>query len=320
MSDFKDVTTDQAFTKKTLYGRDGEMTYSGALSFLRRKYTKELEGADIAVSGIPFDAATSFRPGARFGPKAIREASVQLAELLAYPDGIDPFKTLAVIDYGDCELDYGFHSNVVSQIEAHAKTILDSGTEMLTFGGDHFITYPLLRAHAEKFGPIALVHFDAHTDTWPDEDGRLDHGTMFSRAIKEDLVDTKHSIQVGIRTHNSNTKGVTILDSPWVHKNGVDKVIKKIIEVVKDRPTYLTFDIDGLDPAYAPGTGTPVAGGLTSAQALAIIRGLDGLNFIGADVVEVAPAYDHSEITAIAAATIAHDYLVIRAKQKMSDK
>jgi len=320
MSDFKDVTTDQAFTKKSLYGRDGEMTYSGALSFLRRKYTKELEGADIAVSGIPFDAATSFRPGARFGPKAIREASVQLAELLAYPDGIDPFKTLAVIDYGDCELDYGFHSNVVSQIEAHAKTILDSGTEMLTFGGDHFITYPLLRAHAEKFGPIALVHFDAHTDTWPDEDGRLDHGTMFSRAIKEDLVDTKHSIQVGIRTHNSNTKGVTILDSPWVHKNGVDKVIKKIIEVVKDRPTYLTFDIDGLDPAYAPGTGTPVAGGLTSAQALAIIRGLDGLNFIGADVVEVAPAYDHSEITAIAAATIAHDYLVIRAKQKMSDK
>ena len=320
MSDFKDVTTDQAFTKKTLYGRDGEMTYSGALSFLRRKYTKELEGVDIAVSGIPFDAATSFRPGARFGPKAIREASVQLAELLAYPDGIDPFKTLAVTDYGDCELDYGFHSNVVSQIEAHAKTILDSGTEMLTFGGDHFITYPLLRAHAEKFGPIALVHFDAHTDTWPDEDGRLDHGTMFSRAIKEDLIDTKHSIQVGIRTHNSNTKGVTILDSPWVHKNGVDKVIKKIIEVVKDRPTYLTFDIDGLDPAYAPGTGTPVAGGLTSAQALAIIRGLDGLNFIGADVVEVAPAYDHSEITAIAAATIAHDYLVIRAKQKMSDK
>jgi len=273
MSDFKDVTTDQAFTKNTLYGRDGEMTYGGALSFLRRKYTKNLEGVDIAVSGIPFDAATSFRPGARFGPKAIREASVQLAELLAYPDGIDPFKTLAVIDYGDCELDYGFHSNVVSQIEAHAKTILDSGTEMLTFGGDHFITYPLLRAHAEKFGQIALVHFDAHTDTWPDEDGRLDHGTMFSRAIKEDLIDTKHSIQVGIRTHNSNTKGVTILDAPWVHKNGVDKVIKKIIEVVKDRPAYLTFDIDGLDPAYAPGTGTPVAGGLTSAQALAIIRG-----------------------------------------------
>ena len=189
---------------------------------------------------------------------------------------------------------------------------------MLTFGGDHFVTYPLLRAHAQKYGPIALVHFDAHTDTWPDEDGRLDHGTMFSRAIKEDLIDIKHSIQVGIRTHNGNTKGVKILDAPWVHKHGNDKVVNKIIEVVKDRPAYLTFDIDCLDPAYAPGTGTPVSGGLTSVQALSIVRELGGLNFIGADVVEVAPAYDHSEITAIAAATIAHDYLVLRAKAKKS--
>ncbi|MGB0545526.1 MAG: agmatinase [Candidatus Pseudothioglobus sp.] len=316
IDDFEDMKTDQAFTKKSLYGRANEMTYGGALSFLRRKYTKDLTGVDIAVSGIPYDAATSFRPGARFGPKAIREASVQLAELLAFPDGIDPFKTLAVTDYGDCELDYGFHGNIVSEIESHAKTILDSGAEMLTFGGDHFVTYPLLRAYAEKYGPIALVHFDAHTDTWPDEDGRLDHGTMFSRAIKENLIDTEHSIQIGIRTHNSNTK----LDAPWVHENGINKVINKIIDVVKDRPAYMTFDIDGLDPAYAPGTGTPVSGGLTSAQALGIIRGLEKINFIGADVVEVAPAYDHADITAIAAATIAHDYLVLRAKQKKNEK
>jgi len=320
IDDFEDMKTDQAFTKKSLYGRANEMTYGGALSFLRRKYTKDLTGVDIAVSGIPYDAATSFRPGARFGPKAIREASVQLAELLAFPDGIDPFKTLAVTDYGDCELDYGFHGNIVSEIQNHAKTILDSGAEMLTFGGDHFVTYPLLRAHAEKHGPIALVHFDAHTDTWPDEDGRLDHGTMFSRAIKENLIDTKNSIQIGIRTHNSNTKGVKILDAPWVHENGIDKVINQIIDVVKDRPAYLTFDIDVLDPAYAPGTGTPVSGGLTSAQALGIIRGLEKVKFIGADVVEVAPAYDHAEITAIAAATIAHDYLVLRAKQKNNEK
>ena len=320
IDDFEDMKTDQAFTKKSLYGRANEMTYGGALSFLRRKYTKDLKGVDIAVSGIPYDAATSFRPGARFGPKAIREASVQLAELLAFPDGIDPFKMLAVSDYGDCELDYGFHGNIVSEIENHAKTILDAGVEMLTFGGDHFVTYPLLRAHAEKHGPIALVHFDAHTDTWPDEDGRLDHGTMFSRAIKENLIDTEHSIQIGIRTHNSNTKGVKILDAPWVHENGVKEVIAKIIETVKDRPAYLTFDIDGLDPAYAPGTGTPVAGGLTSAQALGIIRGLESINFIGADVVEVAPAYDHADITAIVAATIAHDYLVIRAKQKRNQE
>ncbi|MFL2459059.1 MAG: agmatinase, partial [Candidatus Pseudothioglobus sp.] len=249
IDDFEEMKTDQAFTKKSLYSRANEMTYGGALSFLRRKYTKDLTGVDIAVSGIPYDAATSFRPGARFGPKAIREASVQLAELLAFPDGIDPFKTLAVTDYGDCELDYGFHGNIVSEIENHAKIILDSGAEMLTFGGDHFVTYPLLRAHAVKHGPIALVHFDAHTDTWPDEDGRLDHGTMFSRAIKENLIDTEHSIQIGIRTHNSNTKGVKILDAPWVHENGVKEVIAKIIETVKDRPAYLTFDIDGLDPA-----------------------------------------------------------------------
>jgi agmatinase len=153
------------FNKSSLYDCDEEMTYGGALSFMRHKYTKELKGVDIAVSSIPFNAATSFRPGVRFGPKAIREASVQLAELLAFPNGIDPFNTLAVIDYGDCPPDCGYPSEVVNQIEAHAKTILDSGNEMLTFGGDHFITYPLLRAHYEKHGPgpIALVHFDAHT-------------------------------------------------------------------------------------------------------------------------------------------------------------
>jgi len=315
MSDFEDTTTDQAFKKEGIYGREGEMTYSGALSFLRRKYTKNLQGVDIAVSGIPFDAATSYRPGARFGPKAIREASVQLAELLAFPDGIEPFKALAVIDYGDCSLDYGTPTDAVEQIQNHAKIILDSGSEMLTFGGDHFVTYPLLRAHYEKHGPMALVHFDAHTDTWPDEDGRLDHGTMFTRAIKEGLIDPKHSIQIGIRTHNSNTRGITILNAPWVHENGTKAVTDKILEVVGKHKAYLTFDIDCLDPAFAPGTGTPVSGGLSSAQALAILRSLGGLNFIGADVVEVAPAYDHADITAIAAATIAHDYLVLRAKQ-----
>jgi len=317
MSDFEDTTTDQAFKKEGIYGREGEMTYSGALSFLRRKYTKNLQGVDIAVSGIPFDAATSYRPGARFGPKAIREASVQLAELLAFPDGIEPFKALAVIDYGDCSLDYGTPTDAVEQIQNHAKIILDSGSEMLTFGGDHFVTYPLLRAHYEKHGPMALVHFDAHTDTWPDEDGRLDHGTMFTRAIKEGLIDPKHSIQIGIRTHNSNTRGITILNAPWVHENGTKAVTDKILEVVGKHKAYLTFDIDCLDPAFAPGTGTPVSGGLSSAQALAILRSLGGLNFIGADVVEVAPAYDHADITAIAAATIAHDYLVLKAKQRI---
>jgi len=206
----------------------------------------------------------------------------------------------------------------VAQIEQHALDILNTGTGMLTFGGDHFVTYPLLRAHAKLHGPLALVHFDAHTDTWDDEEGRLDHGTMFSRAVKEGLIDVEHSIQIGIRTHNDNTRGIEILDAPWIHEQRAQTVIDRVLQRVGDRSAYLTFDIDCLDPAFAPGTGTPVAGGLSSAQALAILRGLDSLNFIGADVVEVAPAYDHSQITAIAAATVAHDYLVMMAKKKSS--
>ena len=313
------VQTDQAFRKTSLYGREAEMTYSGALSFMRRKYTRDLTGVDIAVSGIPFDAATSFRPGARFGPAAIRAASTQLSELLAYPSGIDPFETLAVIDYGDCTLDYGYPNDVVSQIEAHADKILKTGTGMLTFGGDHFITYPLLRAHASQHGPLALVHFDAHTDTWEDEEGRLDHGTMFARALNDGLIDADHSVQIGIRTHNDDCRGIRILDAPWVHSHDHQTVLEQVLGTVGDKAAYLTFDIDCLDPAFAPGTGTPVAGGLSSAQALAILRGLGDINFVGADVVEVAPAYDHAEITAIAAATVAHDYLVIMAQKKSSE-
>ena len=308
--------TDQAFRRTSSLGRESEMTYSGALSFMRRKYSRDLTGVDIAISGVPFDAATSFRPGARFGPAAVRAASTQLSELLAFPAGIDPFDKLAVIDYGDCTLDYGFPGNVVEQVEAHALEILASGAGMLTFGGDHFITYPLLKAHAKHHGPMALVHFDAHTDTWDDEDGRLDHGTMFTRALKEGLIDADSSVQIGIRTHNEDTRGVRVLDAPWVHENTAQTIIEQIRETVGDTPAYLTFDIDCLDPAFAPGTGTPVVGGLSSAQALAILRGLGCLNFIGADVVEVAPAYDHADITAIAAATIAHDYLVLMAQKK----
>lgn len=308
--------TDQAFRSESLLGRSPEMTYSGALSFMRRKYSRDLNAVDIAVSGIPFDAATSFRPGARFGPAAIRAASTQLAELQAFPDGSDPFDALAVVDYGDCTLDYGFPGKIVAQIEQHALDILGTGTSMLTFGGDHFVTYPLLRAHVKHHGPLALVHFDAHTDTWDDEEGRLDHGTMFSRAVKEGLIDVDHSIQIGIRTHNDDTRGIEILDAPWVHEQSAKTVIQRVLNRVGDKSAYLTFDIDCLDPAFAPGTGTPVVGGLSSAQALAILRGLGSLNFIGADVVEVAPAYDHSQITAIAAATVAHDYLVMMANKQ----
>lgn len=289
------------------------MTYGGALSFLRRRYTRDLEGADVVVSGIPFDAATSNRSGARGGPRAIRAASTGLAELGSFPFGFDPLTVLNVVDYGDCFLDFGYPQHVVEAVEAHADEILASGATMLTFGGDHFVTYPLLRAHAKVHGPLSLVHFDAHSDTWPDDGERLDHGSMFLRAAREGLIDPERSIQVGIRTDNELTHGFTIVTSPWIHQNGVEATVEHICRVVGDNKAYFTFDIDCLDPAFAPGTGTPVAGGLSTAQALGLIRALTAIDFVGADVVEVAPSYDHAEVTALAAATVAYDFLCLLA-------
>jgi agmatinase len=313
--DMSEPAGDQAFRAEDLYGRQIEMNYGGALSFLRRRYTRELGAAEVVVSGIPFDAATSNRPGARFGPRAIRQASTQLAELPAFPWGFDPFDHLAVADYGDCFLDFGHPKAIVATVEAHAAKILASGASMLTFGGDHIVVYPLLRAHAAAHGPLALLQFDAHPDTWPDDPGRLDHGSMLTRAIDEGIIDPERSVQVGIRTH-STPRGFTVLDAPWVHRHGPEAVLARIGEVIGDAKVYLTFDIDCLDPAFAPGTGTPVAGGLATAQALAIVRGLGDCNLVGMDIVEVAPAYDHAEITAIAAATFGHDYLCLLAERK----
>ncbi|MGI9504738.1 MAG: arginase family protein, partial [Geminicoccaceae bacterium] len=211
---------DQAFRTSELRGRWPEMTYGGALSFLRRRYSRELDGVDVAVSGVPYDAAVTFRPGCRLGPQAIRAASVQLAELKAFPFGFDPFEHLAVVDYGDCFLDPHHPETVPAAIETHADAILASETKMLTFGGDHFVAYPLIKAHAKRFGPIALLQFDAHCDTWPDDGMSLDHGTMFARAAAEGVIDVAKSTQVGLRTYNDSDHGFEILTSPWVHRNG----------------------------------------------------------------------------------------------------
>ena len=307
---------DQAFRKDALLGRTAEMTYAGALSFLRRRYSRDLTGADVVVSGIPFDGAVTYRPGARLGPRAIRAASVQLAELKAFPFGFDPFDTLAVVDMGDCFIDPHHPETVVETITGHIAAIVAAGAMPLSLGGDHFVTYPILRAIAKAHGPVALLHFDAHCDTWDDDGERFDHGSMFLRAKNEGLIDTAHSVQVGIRTHNDSDHGFEILTAPWVHRHGIDATVAAVRERIGDGPVYLTFDIDCLDPAFAPGTGTPVAGGLSSAEALGIVRGMSGLNLVGADVVEVSPAYDISEITAIAAATIAHDILCLVAAKK----
>ncbi len=314
------IPGDQAFTRDQLLGRDHEATYAGALSFLRRKYTRDLTGVDVAVTGIPLDLATTFRPGARFGPAAVRAGSVQLADLPAFPFGFDPFDRLAVIDYGDCYFDHGTPGDIPDLITNHIKTILDAGAATLCLGGDHFLTYPVLRAYAEKFGPLSLVHFDAHSDTWPDDGEPMNHGTMFTRAVDQGLVDPERSVQVGIRTWNDDDMKFNILDAPWIHENGTAASAERIAEIVGPHKAYLTFDIDCLDPAFAPGTGTPVAGGLSSHQALAILHGLGDIDWVGMDVVEVAPAYDHAEITAIAAATIAHDWLCLLAAKRPERK
>ncbi len=319
---------DQAFRAQSPNERWHEMTYGGALSFLRRKYSRDLSGVDVAVSGVPYDCAVTYRPGARLGPRAIRQASVQLAELKAFPFGFDPFDTLSVIDYGDCHLDPHHPQSIIETITDHADRIISTDTKMLTFGGDHFVAYPLIKAHAKKYGPVALIQFDAHCDTWPDEgpdkglDETLvsgqafDHGTMFARGVDEGIIDVSKSSQVGLRTYNDNDYGFEILSAPWVHRNGIDATLKIITERAGDAPVYISFDIDCLDPAFAPGTGTPVAGGLASWQVLELMRGLGDLNLVGMDLVEVSPPYDHAEITALAAAHIAHDWLCLLAAKK----
>jgi agmatinase len=265
---------------------------------------------------VPLDLATTNRPGARFGPAGIRAASAQLSwHGAAWPWGFDPFAHLAVIDYGDCRFDHGKPEALVATIEAHARTILDAGASLLTLGGDHFITYPLLRAHHAVHGPLSLIHFDAHSDSWREDDRRLDHGTMFFHAAAEGLVDPARSVQVGIRTHNEETHGFTILDAGWVHEKGVAATVAEIARVVGGNKAYLTFDIDCLDPSFAPGTGTPVCGGLSTAQALGILRGLAPLDLVAMDLVEVAPVYDSAEITALAGATLALEYLCMLASK-----
>jgi agmatinase len=310
---------DFALTRDSLHGTTNEPTYAGVLSFMRRKYTRDLTGVDLVVTGVPLDTATTNRPGTRFGPRGIRAASAGIAWMRPYNTTVDPFDKLAVIDYGDCFFDHGLPALIPGAIEAHATAIIEAGPGLLTLGGDHFIAWPLLKAHAKKFGkPLSLLHFDAHSDTWADEEGRVDHGTMFWHAVKEGLVDPQHSVQIGLRTTNDDTLGFNILDAPWVHQHGIEAVIAETRKHLGERPVYLSFDIDCLDPSYAPGTGTPVCGGLTSHQAIAILRGLLGINLVGMDIVEVAPQYDVGEITSLAGATLAMEMINLYAHRPVA--
>lgn len=299
-----------------LRGGAQEPTYGGVLSFMRRRYSRDLAGADVVVWGIPFDQATSNRPGARFGPQAIRRASAMFDGDPQYPFGIDPFEHLTVIDYGDCSFDYARPTEIPAAIRTQAAAILAAGAHLVSLGGDHFVTFPLIEAHAVCHGPLGLVQFDAHQDTWNDEDERIGHGSFITRAVKRGLIDPARSIQIGIRTHAPADYGIEVIDAAAFDQLGIDGVIAHVRRRVGPGAAYLSFDIDCLDPAFAPGTGTPVSGGLTAREAYAILAGLADLDWRGMDVVEVAPPYDHADITALAAATVAQRHIGALAKRR----
>jgi agmatinase len=313
--DVGEALPDAAFRRQALKGSMIEASYAGALSFFRRKYSRDLTGVDVAVTGIPLDTSVSNRPGTRFGPAAIRAASAQHAWGPIWPWRFDPFDTLACVDYGDVAFDWGEPMATPALIEAHVAGILAAGAMTLNLGGDHFTTYPTLKAYAAKYGPMGMVQFDAHRDVEQDEGGRIDHGSMFYYAVRDGILDPKRVVQVGIRTcfHGEQTHGMTILHADRVQAMSADEVAGVIKGVLGDGPSYMTLDIDCLDPATAPGTGTPVPGGLTSFQALSIIRALKGMDFKGMDVVEVSPPYDHAEMTSNAAAMIAVEMLCLKA-------
>lgn len=292
-------------------GHAFENAFGGATSFLRRRYAKDLAGADVALTGVPFDQAVTNRPGARFGPRAIREASTLQTFDPPYLWPVDPMTALDVVDHGDLAFDYGDVAGFPAALEAHVAGILGAGAACLALGGDHYVTYPILRAHAAVHGPLAVLQLDAHSDTWPDaSEGRIDHGTMMTRAIREGLVDVGRSVQIGIRTTNEDNP-MPEIDAFAVHEIGPVETARRARERLGEGPVYATFDIDCLDPAFAPGTGTPVAGGLSSAQAGRLLRELQGIDLVGMDVVEVSPPYDPTGCTAVAGAHAAMDLLCL---------
>jgi agmatinase len=321
MSSQSNRPIDDAIVRQSDYGASEELAFAGVTSFVRRRYTKDLSNVDVAVTGVPFDCSVTNRAGTRLGPRQIREMSALQAPDAPYGWDVNPFDELAIIDYGDCPFDHGKVHTIPDAIEAHIRGIIDQDVAVITLGGDHYITYPILKAHAAKYGPVSFIQFDAHSDTWSDPDPeRIDHGTMMYHAIKDGVVVPASSVQVGIRTTNDDPLGVNILDARWVHENGPVATARRIKEIVADNPTYVTFDIDGLDPAFAPGTGTPVFGGLTSPQASIILRDIAGINIIGGDVVEVCPPFDPSGATAIAGSAIAVELLCLLADKARRDR
>lgn len=303
---------DLAFTRKDLRGLSYENAFAGATSFLRRRYSKDLSGVDLAITGVPFDQAVTNRPGTRLAPRALREASTLQPYDPPYGWGFDPLGQFSLIDYGDLAFDYAKTWEFPAAVEAHFRTLVQANVASVTLGGDHYITLPILKAYAEKYGPMSVIQFDAHSDLWADDDyERIDHGTFMYKAVKLGLVDPKRSVQIGIRTECDDYLGMNVIDAREVHETPAAEIAAKVKAIVGEAPTYLTFDIDALDPAYAPGTGTPVWGGLTSAQTAIILRELAGINLVGGDVVEVSPPFDTTGATAIAGAHVAMELICL---------
>lgn len=293
--------------------------FAGPATFARLPTIDGVSRAEVAIVGVPFDSGVVYRPGARFGPAAIRAGSKMLRPFNAWT-GAEPFAR-QVVDAGDVACTPFSIEQAITAIEDSAKATLSRASHVLALGGDHTVALPLLRAAAAKFGPLALVHFDAHLDTWNVYFGgaRYTHGTPFRRAAEEGLLDLKRSVHVGTRgpqfsaedLRSDSELGFRLIDGRAIDERGAAVIAAEIREFVGEARVYLSFDIDLLDPAFAPGTGTPEAGGWSSREAIAVLRGLGGIRLVGGDVVEVAPAYDHAEVTAIAAANIAYEILCL---------
>ena len=298
--------------------------YMNIPTFMRTPLTDDPADLDIALIGVPYDNAVTNRPGARHGPREVRNASTMM-RTIHHVTRTNPYSLCKVGDLGDVPLPHLFDdAGVVEDIEGFYRQVASAGTTPLSIGGDHSITFPILKAlGAEQ--PLGLVHIDAHTDTWDQFlNTKFSHGAPFRRAVEAGVLDPKRTIQIGIRGAQNADEGwryaqemgMRVVFIEELNERGCEAVLDEARTIVGDQPTYVTFDIDSLDPAFAPGTGTPEFGGLTPIQAQTLVRGLDGLNLIGADVVEVSPPFDYANITALAGATMAYELLCILARAK----
>jgi agmatinase len=312
MTNFKPITPQQ------------QPKFAGIKTFMRLPHTQTIKGIDFAVAGVPWDGATSYRTGQRLGPDAIRKVSVTLRPYNLALD-VDIFEYCAGIDFGDLSVIAGYIEDTYAKIEAELCPLVEAGIIPVLMGGDHSITLPELRAIAKTHGPVALIHFDSHTDTNDQYFGKpYYHGSPFRRAVEENIVLAESSIQIGMRGSvyskdaydDSTALGFKVITMSAVREMGLEELMETVRNRVGQHKVFVTFDIDVVDPAYAPGTGTPEVGGFTSSEAIDLVRGLQGLNFVGFDVVEVLPDKDPAEITALLAANIVYEYLSLIALNK----